>query len=504
MELSMEYQSNNVCTVAFSGTGRQPISSDSTLPDYCGDIERILHCGACIQLHTVNATADRLRAEGEIELRILYLTSDGAPDVFEQHIPLSVSLPTTELPQEPVITACASVDYLNCRALSPRKISLNGSVSVQFEVLQKKDEPLISAIADCEVLPQDIDVSEIVSLAHRTFDLSETLSLPADAPPVGKLIRTQAQPTIASAEAVENKLLLKGSLLVHVLYLDQSGTIQTLQHALPISQVLDAPGVKPDSLLALCVQQMSLYVQPKRDGADEMRLLDLAAKLSVTIRAFENKTLHAVADCYATGAALRPVTKLRSFAKYVKPLQLSMQQEESIESGLEDCEVLDAAILQIKPKTEADPDTIEVSADVTVLLLLKDREGSMQAVERSIELQLSEPLHLDADEVLFTPDVHAEVRGVHTDGGIIRLSLSLFAEGNIYAAQQTSVLIKVELLETQTQPDSQLILLFAKEGESLWPIAKRCRSTVTLIQNENDLSQDRLTEDRILLIPTAG
>ena len=80
----------------------------------------------------------------------------------------------------------------------------------------------------------------------------------------------------------------------------------------------------------------------------------------------------------------------------------------------------------------------------------------------------------------------------------------LFAEGNIYAAQQTSVLIKAELLETQTQPDSQLILLFAKEGESLWPIAKRCRSTVTLIQNENDLSQDRLTEDRILLIPTAG
>ena len=89
MELSMEYQSNNVCTVAFSGTGRQPISSDSTLPDYCGDIERILHCGACIQLHTVNAAADRLRAEGEIELRILYLTSDALslPEVTQSKVP---------------------------------------------------------------------------------------------------------------------------------------------------------------------------------------------------------------------------------------------------------------------------------------------------------------------------------------------------------------------------------------------------------------------------------
>ena len=73
MDLSMEFQSNKVCAVVFSGIGRQSVASDFTLPDYCGDIERILHCSGFVQLHTINANGDRLQADGEIEIRLLHI-----------------------------------------------------------------------------------------------------------------------------------------------------------------------------------------------------------------------------------------------------------------------------------------------------------------------------------------------------------------------------------------------------------------------------------------------
>ena len=504
MDLSMEFQSNKCCATVFSGTGRQAISTDFTLPDYCGDIERILHCNAAVQLHAVSENSDRLRAEGEIEIRLLYQSDEEKLAVFEQHLPLSVTLPVNEQSQNVLVRAKAAVDYLNCRALSPRKLNLNGSVSVQFEVLQENEETLVSSLAGCEVLPQQITVSSLVSLQQRSFDLSETVSLPAELPDVGGLIHVNGLPVIGSTEAVDDKLLLKGDLQLDVRYLTPEGTLQRMQHALPISQVLDAPGVSADSRLDISVDPLSVYAQPKRDGADDLRLLDFAVKLSVTIRAYETKTLTATVDCYAPHGYLQPQMTTRAFSTYLKQLQLSLQQEEMIETGLVRCEVLDTAILQIKPKTSADADTVHVESDVSLLLLVRDVNGGVYAFERSVTLNLTEPLHLDADDVRFSPQVHLQIVSAQPDAdGNIRVVLAEQATGNLYAVQQISVLANAQMCENDAQPDCQLILSFAKAGEALWSIAKKYRSTVSLIQRENDLSDDVVAEDRLLLIPTA-
>ena len=503
MELSMEYQSSNSCAIAFTGTGRQAVATDFTLPDYCSDIERILRCGGAVQLHTISENAGHLHADGEIDLRLLYLNEEGQPDLFEQHLPLSVSLQMPDPAENGVLRAHATIDYLNCHARSPRKISLNGSVSVQFEVLQSKEEQIVSSLPSCESLSQQIAVSSLVSLQQRTFDLSETVSLPAALPPVEKLIRADALPTVQSVEAVDHKLLVKGSLQIDAVYLTQDKSIEKFRHTLPISQVLEVPGVTAGSLIDLSLETQALYVQTKRDGADEMRLLDLAAKLSALVRAYENRTLSGVIDCYATNASLQPQTALRSYPLFLKQVQISAQAEESMETGVAGCEVLDAVVDSKKTKTVCDADSIEIETDVTLLLLLRDPNGNLHVLERNTQLHLKEMLHLDADDAQFSPAVNVSVNGVHVlENGNLKADLLIQAAGNLFAVLQNTVVTGGEILECDKQPDCQLILYFGKTGELLWPIAKRYRSTVGLIRSENNLSDNTLAEDRLLMIPT--
>ena len=504
MDLSMEFQSNKVCAVVFSGIGRQSVASDFTLPDYCGDIERILHCSGFVQLHTINANGDRLQADGEIEIRLLYLTDNGAPDVFEQHLPLSVSLQTPQAEQNGVLRAHASVDYLNCRALSPRKISLNGSVSVQFEVLQAKEEPIVCALPSCEALTQQITMSSLVSLQQRVFDLSETLSLPTEFPSIGKLIRVQASASVQSVEAVENKLLLKGNLNIDVVYLTQDQTFQKLQHQLPISQVLDAPGVTTDSMIDLSLEILSVYAQAKRDGADEMRLLDLAAKLNATIKAYQKKTITAITDCYALNGLLQPELAQRSFPLFFKQTLLSSRTSETIETSVRSGRLLDACVTRVKTKIETTSDRLQMTSDVTLLALVQDTDSGIHAVERTVSLQMQESMQLDAADVLFVPDLKVSVTGVQIDtDGHIHIDLNAEAVGNVFAVQQQNVLISASLQENDNQPDSQLVLYFGKTGDDLWSIAKRYQSTIALIRSENDLKDDTLPDNRLLLIPSA-
>jgi LysM repeat protein len=72
--------------------------------------------------------------------------------------------------------------------------------------------------------------------------------------------------------------------------------------------------------------------------------------------------------------------------------------------------------------------------------------------------------------------------------------------GSVFQKQTEQVLTDAAVLEEQTQPPAELVLSFVKEGESLWQIAKRYRTTVASIREENDLSEDTLPEDRMLLI----
>ena len=52
--------------------------------------------------------------------------------------------------------------------------------------------------------------------------------------------------------------------------------------------------------------------------------------------------------------------------------------------------------------------------------------------------------------------------------------------------------------------DYALLLYFGKSGEPVWDIAKRCRTSVDAVCEENDLAGDTLMEDAMLLIPIVG
>ena len=55
--------------------------------------------------------------------------------------------------------------------------------------------------------------------------------------------------------------------------------------------------------------------------------------------------------------------------------------------------------------------------------------------------------------------------------------------------------------EENFQEHYALKLYFGKAQEEIWEIAKRCHTSVEAILEENDLTQEQLTENAMLLIP---
>ena len=130
----MEFNSNkdciNTCETSFQANSEQSIDCDVTLPEYMPDIVRILRCSAVagVQSHQING--DRITAECECLIKVLYICEEGKIRCFDQNVHFSKQI---ELKSADAITDVfigAKTDYVNYRISGQRKFEVHGAVTV--------------------------------------------------------------------------------------------------------------------------------------------------------------------------------------------------------------------------------------------------------------------------------------------------------------------------------------------------------------------------------------
>ena len=87
-------------------------------------------------------------------------------------------------------------------------------------------------------------------------------------------------------------------------------------------------------------------------------------------------------------------------------------------------------------------------------------------------------------------------------GDKIQFSFSVKGKFDVFSAEQKRVCMTASQSENEKNADNAaLIIYYSKKGERLWDIAKRYGSTLKAISEENEISGEALTEDKMLMIP---
>ena len=115
---------------------------DLTLPDYCPDIEKILKCTLIPKLQSKSLSGGQLRVDGSCVVNVLYVESTGKTiRCCEQSVSFSQSFSLRETPENYVVLTKTKPEYINCRALSPRRLVIHGAFSMYAKVLSVGQSP---------------------------------------------------------------------------------------------------------------------------------------------------------------------------------------------------------------------------------------------------------------------------------------------------------------------------------------------------------------------------
>lgn len=494
--------------VFYDGITEQPVDTDFTLPDYCPDIGKILKCRATPRITMRMLKKDQLTAEGVTRLEVIYL--DGRDEHIrccEHDLPFTVRIPLNNCPDSAVVKTAVKVEYINCRAVSQRKLDIHGAFSLHAVVTQQKNNDVLTDVegAGIMVKKQQCEISTAIGRTQAAFTISEALELAAGKPPIASVIRSDATLRISECKPITNKLILKGEAILKFVYTTEpDGKIEAMEYSLPFNQFLDMTGVD-DSCETSCTAEISaLEINLRTDSDGEYRRMSVDIRAFADASAYKNRGVSMISDAYSVECELNTERRYMEFERYCGTVSGKTNCVGSIDTGKELAQVLDSWCELGSVETSLRGGKVYVNGKTLLCAIAGCSDGDRDYVEKTVPFECEIALPYSVSEGHTVCD--AAVTGcTYTISGTSKVDIKteISVSACVYEDIKLPCICSVTPDTTRMknrENEPAVVIYFAKAGEDLWNIAREHNASVESIQNDNDISNELLEEDCMLLI----
>ncbi|MDE5769815.1 MAG: DUF3794 domain-containing protein [Oscillospiraceae bacterium] len=489
----------------------QSVELDYILPDYYPDVCKLIKCFVKPSILNESVSDHRLSYELLAEVRILYCSENShVLQCVTQNLHFSR---TAELPPgETIVTEILPVtDYVNCRAVSRRRLDVRGAVTIRIRTV-----PIHQQNAVCDLFGKNMQLKKIPlqyqAKRMHTMNhivLAEELELGNSKPPLLHVVRCQAKPVEQSQKLVSGNLLAQGNLQIEILYAcekENNPGLESMTFRIPYSQMIELEGVEEQDPCEVICSVGSCDLKPVTDGNGEVRVLRCEAELTVSCTAFRIATESLVCDAFSTEHPCQ-IKKTGLFTSSV-PVMLSELLVRNMKldcaDGEMDC-VYDAwcEIRNFTTDLDAEKSEICVNGMLSCFVLVRESTGMPRLLEKEEPFEHRFTVQGLGEQDRIQLRVHAEnCSYTMTSASEVNIKTELRIEGSVTHCTETEVLSEIIVQEDTEHPKNYALkLYFGRAQESIWEIAKRCHTSVEAIMEENELTQEQLTENSMLLIP---
>lgn len=505
MNLSVTKGPIGISELAYSTTAELPVECDVMLPDYCPDIVRVLSCQANATLTDTAYTGGRLNIEGVVGLKVLYLSEVGGVRKCEYKLPYTKSIDMKAVDGQPIVTATAETSYINCRAVSPRRLDIRGAVSIAAKMwLDKEEEAVTSADGEgIQLKIKEMDTSRIIGRMNQHVTQQEDLEIPFGKSAPTHVIRASGFATVSECRPIGGRVVIKGELALRICYAtdDICTKHEVSEYILPISQIVEAPAAAEDCTCECWLGVCGIDVEVAEDPAGAA-IFEVEAHMMAKMVFLKNQTISVATDCYSTHYPCEGRMKRIPVAGGSRPLSEKQPFRAVIDVGDELESFSDVWVKPDKIYCQPSADGSLISGKIIVGILGSSGDSNDYR-ERSTDFSMTLPIKLPND---FVPDIGLSLPSAHmTAIGEMELKCDIHLNGMSSDGGFMEALVDINMDTSapfETDPAVGMRIYFAERGESVWDIAKRYHTSESMIINDNALDTDHMLERKAIIIPS--
>ncbi len=475
----------------------QEQTQEVRLTDAMPDVGTVLGAWGQVLLRSKQWSGSTITLSAGVMAWVLYEPEGGGtPWMVESWVPFQEKF---DLPdsggKEGVIHCGFHLCEVDGRSASARKlfVRVNVDTAVQALIEQRMDVCTPQDVPeDVQLLQRTYPVVVPMEAGEKHFELEEDLSLPSGMPAVNKILCYQAYPSVQEQKTLSDKVIFRGNVTVHCLYMGEDERVYGWDADVPFSQYgqLDRE-YEPDASVEVTAVPTSMELQLGEQGQLKLQM-GLAGQFAVCQR----QLIHLVEDAYSPVRSVELLTGQLPIPAILDRQEQKIMAEQTIPG--EGMQIVDTAFFLRNSKPVIGEQNVSIDMGGHFQLLYYDLEGKLKTADANWEQGWS----MDADpgiavQTRLTPQMPVGLpsgTGANVQSTIILSAKAVSDEG-------FSMVCGLNLGEVELPSGNRPSLILRRAGgDDLWTIAKNSGSTVERIRNANKLT-DEPAADRMLLIP---
>lgn len=501
MELELRYQTFEENRPVYHATWKHEETLESIVPDAMPDISRVISVSGSAFLKEKEVIDGSVRMSGTAVVNVLYIPEgEDFPRALVLSVPFRCSREDPRIKANTQTHGTISLSAADARVINPRKLLLRCDMMANttvFETLKKDitcdiwtDQPDYVEKQD-EILECQI-VSEIT---EKVFQFSDVLKQPSSKPPIEEILCVRVEPGTLDGKIIGKKLVCKGDIRLTILY--RSGSeILPGSFELPYSQVVELSQTFEEGMAELTFCLKAADIQLLDNGIEVF----IEAILQGCI--WIGKQVSIVKDTYSTIGDVsleRTEQKLCAGAEHLSSRE---QVRQFCESAIPARQILDCFVTAAEFSTEQSEKGRKCEAQFNIDILYISEDNSLCCIygKTSSLVDIAVPSHANLQ---WNCRPIGEVSAVPVTGGA---EVLFTAEFN-WTISHDAEILNITAVEINEKPENRshtpsVIVRISDRDDTLWAIAKSCRSTVRDICAVNGVSGDCVQAGTVLLIPT--
>lgn len=489
------------------------VEDDINVPDTKSDVGRIVLSEGKLRIEDMKMTEHYARVAGKVQYQILYAADGegGRLCAMQGKLSFEEMVYMEEEPKGQLFLKASSVE-MNVTVIHSRKLNVKASVEMEIASEGEKEMAVTTDVEGAENVYKKFQTKELLKLhtvKKDIYRIKEEIRLPGTKENIGTVLYCETALRKLDTRLGTDELLLRGELQVFCLYESQDGRADFTEQNVPFEGKLECYGAE-DSMyhcLYADIGDSNLDIRMDEDG--EMRVFGVEAALEVRCAVYTEEKTDILEDLYALD-------------KEVVPKREDMNLETLVMQNLSRCKMseqlalpeLKDNILQICHSsgsmqieyTEITPEGIRVEGvlNVSFLYIKADDDVPYDVWQGMVPFS-----HLIENSGI-TPEMKCDISGTLEQLGVslmgseevevkAALSFQIFLRRPVGVSNITEVeCAPMDKKELENAPG--IVGYVVKDGDDLWSLAKKYRTTEEGIMEVNQMENNILKSGERILI----
>lgn len=477
MEISKQKTVIPALVKTFETSCELGVDCEFTLPDYYPEVSRILKVLNCVNISSSNCCDKMITVSGQVVLTLLYAAPDGSINSFTHYSPFVKKIDIKN-DIEGVVSVKAVINYLNSKAVAPRKLEAHGSLALNISILSVNENSVLSEYECDGVYVKTQKERMIIPLTPVTKSVfvDDEITVGDKNPTIGKILRSNVFAVITECKYVSGKAVIKGELRIEILYYpaDNSKPI-LLSENRGFSQIIDCDLVGDTIDFDVSPRIESFELRPKTSLDGEVRTVTFDAKIGLDIFTYCYKEFDYISDAFSTDYCTEIENSTVTFERSFECVNENVLYDKSFDFAgvLED--VYDVWCGNVSNQCIVEDDKFCIKGSVPIFVLGYDQSNEPVFFEKSLEFEYEHKLSNAIKESRYNDliGVNAVNFSIGSDGKL-KIAVEVNIKTDIFElnSKNAIVSISVDCDKKTIKDETSAVILYYADGETPWNIAQ--------------------------------